>query len=132
MGKPTKEDASLIVQIFGIGANDEKFQIASNWFTLEMNETNYDDFKQKYPPGSDGYTNFMKISSYGELIGVLVNREALNEDLVFEMWGDMMWDKLKPIVYGLRKDLGIPRFLENFEAFVIRYPKWVENNPVKV
>lgn len=132
MAKPTKEDASLLIQIFVAGTADEKFQKASDWFVFEMNETNYDDFKQKYPMGSEGYTNFMKITSYAELVGTLVNREVLSEDLVFETYGDMMWDKAKPIVHGMRKDLGMPRFLENFEACVIKYPKWAEDNPPKI
>jgi hypothetical protein len=132
IAKPTKEDASLLVQIFAVGTKDEKFQKASDWFFFNMNETNYDDFKQKYPMGSEGYTNFMKITNYAELVGVLVNREVLSEDLVLETYGDMMWEKAKPIVYGLRKDLNMPRFLENFEACALRYPKWAENHPPKV
>jgi hypothetical protein len=130
--KPTKEDASLLVQIFGVANADEKYRKAQNWFVYEMNEKNYDDFKKKYPIGSEGYTNFMNITSYAELIGTLVNSEVLSEDLVFEMWANMMWDKAKPIVYGLRKDLAMPRFMENYEACVKKYPEWEKKNPIKI
>ena len=132
MVKPTKEDASLIIQLFGIGTKDEDYNKAVNWFTYEMNETNYDDFKNKYPIGSEGHNNFMTISGYTELVGTLVNRELLSEDLLFELYGDMMWNKAKPIVYGLRKDLNMPRFLENYEVCAMKYPKWAEKNPPKV
>ena len=74
----------------------------------------------------------MIIGSYGELIAAFINREVLSEDLIFEIWGDMTWDKAKPIVYGLRKDLAMPRFLENYEACVVKYPEWAKNNPLKV
>ncbi|MHA2282142.1 MAG: DUF4760 domain-containing protein [Promethearchaeota archaeon] len=132
MAKPTKEDASLLVQIFVAATADENYRKAVRWFDFEMNETNYDEFRQKYPMGSEGSRNFMRIGSYGELLGTLVNREVLSEDLLFEMWGDMMWDKAKPIVYGMRKDLEMPRFLENYEVCALKYPKWAENNPPKV
>ncbi|MHA2037377.1 MAG: DUF4760 domain-containing protein [Promethearchaeota archaeon] len=132
MAKPTKEDASLIVKIFAVATGDERYRNATNWFAFEMNETNYDDYIKKYPLGSEGYRNFMRIGNYAELLGTLVNRDVLSEDLLFEMWGDMMWDKAKPIVYGLRKDLDMPRFLENYEVCALKYPKWAENNPPKV
>ena len=132
MPKPTKEDAALIIQIFGIGAADAEYQKAIMWFFAEMNEKNYDDYKKKYPMGSEGFQNFMKISSYMELVGTLVNREVLSEDLVFEMWGDGDWEKAKPIIYGMRKDLAMPRFLENYEILVKKYPEWAEKNPIKI
>jgi hypothetical protein len=132
LAKPTKEDASLLLQIFAVGTADEEYQKTQNWFVFEMNETNYDDYIKKYPMGSEGYMNFMKIGNYAELVGTFINREVLSEDLLFELYGDMMWDKAKPIVYGLRKDLGMPRFLENYEVCAIKYPKWAENNPPKV
>lgn len=132
MAKPTKEDGSLILQLFAVATADEDYQKATDWLVFEMNETNYDDYKNKYPMGSEGYKNFMKISSYAELVGTLVNHEVLSEDLIFDIWGDMMWDKTKPIVYGLRKDLAMPRFLENYEVCATKYPKWAENHPPKV
>jgi len=51
------------------------------------------------------------------------------EDLYHKL---MFWDKAKPIVYGLRKDLAMPRFLENYEACAVKYPEWANNNPPKV
>ena len=47
MAKPTKEDASLLIQIFTASTVDEKFQKASKWFTLEMNEKDYDVYKAR-------------------------------------------------------------------------------------
>ena len=132
MAKPTKEDAALFIQIFGIATADEDYNKAINWFVYEMNETNYDDFIKKYPVGSEGYKYIMTIGNYAELLGMLVNLDLLSEDILFESYGDMMWEKAKPFVYGMRKDLGMPRFLENFEVCALKYPKWVENHPPKV
>ena len=130
--KPTKEDASLMVQIFGIATQDEKYEKAVWWLELEMNEKNYDDFKKKYPIGSEGYSNFMTVCSYVELVCILVNREVLSEDLLFEMYGGMEWEKTKPIIYGMRKDLNMPRFMENYEVCARMYPEWAKENPIKI
>ena len=132
MSKPTREDASLFVQIFGIAIADEKYSKALEWFNLEMNEKNYEDFKKKNPLGSEGYKNFSRLCNYWELVGTLMNKELLSEDLLFELLGDMNWSKTKPIVYGLREDLNMPRFMENYEVCARMYPEWAKQNPIKI
>lgn len=133
MVKATKEDAALIIQIFGIATADEKYSKAAQWFQYKMNEKSYEDFIKKYPIGSEGYQNFMVLMSYAELIGSLVVCDVLSEDLVFEMWAiEMIWQKAKPIVYGLREQLQMPRYMENIEATANRYPEWAEKHPIKI
>lgn len=132
MSKPTKDDASLFLQFMAVMAADEKNSIANHWIFEKFDEKNYDDFKAKYPLGSEGYRNFTRFARNGELLGTLVNKELLNEDLVFDLYGSMLWEKIEAIVYGMRKDLEMPRLYENFEVFAKRYPMWAENNPPKV
>jgi len=132
MSKPTKEDATLLLQIMAVwGANKENLK-AYLWIYQELDEKNYDDFKTKYPIGSEGYRNIMTLASNGELVGVLVNRELLNEDLVFDLWGSMLWEKVEHIVQGIRKDAKKPRLFENYEVFGKKYQLWAEKNPPKV
>ncbi|MFX1317099.1 MAG: hypothetical protein ACFE9T_14660, partial [Promethearchaeota archaeon] len=71
-------------------------------------------------------------SSYIEMLSTLVNKELISEDLIFDLWGSMMWQKLELIVYGMRKDIGMPRYLENYEVLAKKYPNWAEKNPPKV
>jgi hypothetical protein len=130
--KPTKEDASLFLQILAIMNADEDYQEAMRWFTEEVNETNYDDFKTKYPMGSEGYRNFMTLGSYAELIGTLINKEILSEDLIFDLYGSLFWEKAGPFVHGIRNDLKMPRLFENYEVCAKKYPEWAEKNPPKV
>ena len=132
MSKPTKEDASLFVQIFGIAIADEGYSKATEWLNLVPNEINYEDFKKKNPIGSEGYKNFMTLCNYWELVGTLVNKELLSEDLLFDLLGDMNWSKTKPIVYGLREDLNMPRFMANYEVCARMYPEWAKQNPNKI
>ena len=92
----------------------------------------YEEFKEKYPKGSKELKYFRDYTSYQELIGVLVLKGLLSEDLIFDLWGSLVWKKLEPIVYGMRKEIEMPRYLENFEVLAKRYPEWAKNNPPKV
>ncbi|MFQ5820847.1 MAG: hypothetical protein ACE5I5_12720 [Candidatus Heimdallarchaeota archaeon] len=132
MSKPTEADAELLLQIFAIMRTDEDARKATWWVFEELEEQSYDEFKAKYPMGSEGNRNFKTFASYCEVIGTLVNKNLLSEDIVFDAWGNLLWDKLKPIVLGMRKDMGIPRLMENYEIFANKYPKWEEKNPPKV
>ncbi|MHA1512065.1 MAG: DUF4760 domain-containing protein [Promethearchaeota archaeon] len=129
MSKPTKDDASLLLQLLTLLRTDRD---ALRWFNTEFDEKNYDNFKKKYPMGSEGYKNFMTVAGNGEIIGIFVNKEILSEDLVFEYFGPMLWKKIEPIAQGMRKDMEMPRFLENYEVCVKKYPMWAEKNPPKV
>jgi hypothetical protein len=132
MTKPTKEDAALIVQIMAASNADELYQKAQWWFYFEFNEKTYEDFQKKYPPGSDGYKFFMKFATEAEYVTTLVNRELLSDELVFDLVGDLLWNKAEPVVHGLRKDFGMPRLFENYEFCAKKYPEWAEKNPPKV
>ena len=132
MSKPTKEDAALLLQLMAVWAADEENKKAYLWVYVEFDEKNYDDFKTKYPMGSEGYRNIMTLASNGELVGVLVNKDLLSEDLVFDLFGSMLWEKVEPIVLGMRKDANMPRLYENYEVFAKKYQMWAEKNPPKV
>ncbi len=132
MSKPTKADAELLLQIFAIMRTDEDSRNAMFWVLEELEKQSYDEFKAKNPMGSEGYRNFMIHAMYWEVIGTLVNKELLSEDLVFDMFGSGFWEKVEPIAQGMRKDWKWPRLWENFEVFAKKYPKWAEKNPPKV
>ena len=132
MSKPTKDDASLMLQIMTMMKGDEVYQKAEIWSLIEFKAKDYEEFKVKYPMGSEGYKYLMNLLSYGELIGTLINHELLSEDLVFDLYGNMLWDKAEPIVHGMRNETGRPRLFENFEVCAMKYPIWVEKHPPKL
>ena len=132
MSKPTKEDAALLLQLLSVMAANENNRKANNWVFEKLHEKDYDDFKTKYPMGSEGYRNLTTFASNGELIGTLVNQELLNEDLVFDLYGSMLWERVEPILLGLRKEANMPRLYENFEVCAKKYQTWAEKNPPKV
>ena len=132
MSKPTKEDAALLLQLMAVWGANERNRKAYIWIYQEFDEKNYDDFKTKYPVGSEGYSNIMTLASNGELVGVLINNDTLSEDLAFDLWGSMLWEKVEPIIHGIRKDSNKPRLFENYEVFAKKYQIWAEKNPPKV
>lgn len=132
MSRPTREDASLFLQLFSLMVNDKDMDKASKWVFEELDKKSYDDFKSKYQKGSEGYRNFQTFAGYMEILSTFVNRELISEDLVFDLWGSLTWEKLEPIVHGMRKDIEMPRYLENYEVLAKRYPAWAERNPPKV
>jgi hypothetical protein len=132
LSQPTKADAELLLQIFAISRSDEEVMEANWWVIEKLDVENYDEFKSKYPMGSEGDRNVRTYAMYGELTGLLVNRGLLSEDLVFDWLGDFTWKKLGPIVQGMRKDSKMPRLYENYEVLAKKYPKWAEKNPPKV
>ena len=131
MSKPTKDDASLLLQ-FITTMNTPSDKEAFKWFSNIFDEKIYEDFKAKYPKGSEGYRHFMNVASNMELLSTFVNRELLSEDLVFDLWGPLFWKKVEPIAQGMRKEMEMPRLFENYEVCAKKYPMWAEKNPPKV
>lgn len=132
MSNPTKEDAALLLQLMRYFAANEKNSKATNWIYEKLNEKNYDDFKAKHPIGSEGYKNVITHAGNGELIGVLVNKGLLSEDLLFDLYGSMLWEKVESIIHGLRKEANMPRLYENYEVCAKKYQSWAEKNPPKI
>ncbi|MFW9930459.1 MAG: hypothetical protein ACFFD1_13780 [Candidatus Thorarchaeota archaeon] len=92
----------------------------------------YEEFKTKYPVGSQGRRNFMLLTGFSEAISTFVNNDILNGDLIFDLMGNLGWRKAGPIVKGLRKEANYSRLFENYEHFVKGYGKWDKENPKKV
>jgi len=90
--------------------------------TLKMGSANYedfDDFVKKYGhPFAEGpvQTEFLMMSMFFEGIGVLAKKKLVDIDLVAELFSvNLVWEKVKPIAEGLRKQLNTPKVYEWFE-----------------
>ncbi|MFX0018739.1 MAG: DUF4760 domain-containing protein [Promethearchaeota archaeon] len=132
MSNPTTEDASLFLQLFGIMMGDLEFRKAWRWIFEELDVKSYDDFKAKYPLKSEENRNVRIFTGYMEMLATLVNKGLISEDLIFDLWGSLTWEKLETLVHGIRKDIGMPRYLENYEVLAKKYIYWAEKNPPKV
>ena len=131
MSKPTKADAELLLRLYAIMRSDEDFKKATWWLYEELDVKSYRAFKKKYPMGSEGCRNFIVVANYWEVLGTLVNNGLVGLDLVFDMFA-IPWEKVEPIVYGLRKDMKIPRLYENLEILAKKFPEWEKTHPPKI
>ena len=127
MTKPTKEDADLLIKIHSITA---KFIDSWHWL-FGIEKMDYETFIKKHPIGSEGFGHFLKIASSYELMGTLVYHDAINKDLVLDMYGTY-WDKLGPIIEGLREATGSSRYFENYETLAKERQEWLKKNPPKI
>ena len=88
--------------------------------TMNLQFTDAEDFVKRYgdiltlKPEQEA---LLTVANYYDGLGILIRKELVDADLVYEvLTGDIanFWEKVKPIVEGIRKTVGYP-FLENAE-----------------
>lgn len=116
MAKPTYEDATLMIQLAQLGI-DWGIQDATNWLWSDQYISEYEKFIEKYPPGSEGFSNATKICGWFETIGTLYKQGLFNEVLLFDWLAVFpVWERIKGFALGWREQSGNTRIYENFEA----------------
>jgi hypothetical protein len=116
MGQPTKDDAHLLVQLARLGA-EMGIGPASGFIWSDDFVTDYHEFKEKFPSGSEGASHVGTIAGFYETIATLVKNDLIDEDLIHDWLGsNMIWNRIGGILKGQREDSGEPRLWENFEA----------------
>ena len=115
MAKASHQDALVMLQ-FAQWGSTMGIQDAMNWLWSDEFETEYAKFKEKYPPGSEGYANATKICGWYETLGTLHKHGLFNEQLLYDwMFVKGPWERIKGFALGLREEIGNPRIYENFE-----------------
>ena len=107
MGAPTREDATLMIQIAqwgnGLGIGDAMGRVMS------------DDFDPETADSQDDAVRVLLV--FGESIGTLTKRDLLSTELVHDwLWVEGMWARVGPAALKAREKFGEPRLYENFEA----------------
>jgi hypothetical protein len=87
--------------------------------TLEVEFKDYDDFVKRYgKPISRKQVpmSFMMMGNFFEQIGVLFRNGLIDASLISQLFPiDIVWEKMKPLVEGMRKEYHNPGFFEWFE-----------------
>lgn len=118
MAQATHEDAQLLVQLATLFAQGNVRE-ANSWVWSDEFVSDYDEFKKRYPAGSTGFSNVMMTAGYYETIGTLLKHKLINEELLFDWLAvEPIWNRMRPVLLGMREDSGEPRLYENFEALV--------------
>ena len=122
--KPTREDAALMLQVAQLGAVRGLHE-ASNWLWSDKFLPDYAEFRKKFPRGSAGAGHARVISTHYETLGTLWKNKLINEDLLFDwLWITGVWDRMKGIVLGERKEAGERRLGENFQKMAAAQVRW--------
>jgi len=89
------------------------------WTVLELKFKDYDDYVKKYgTSGTPTNVAIFKVAWFFNGIGVLLQGNLADIKLVDKLFGYMviwLWEMMKPIVEGERKQFNQPKSLEWFE-----------------
>ena len=101
----------------------------TSWVSKEMTEpwlkvwnlefTDYDDFKRKYGTYlSENPENAAVLSVLNSfmVMGFLLQKKLVDYEIMSELPISMTWNKVKPIVEGVRKQSNQPAMYEEFEC----------------
>ena len=107
MSAPTREDATLMIQIAQ--------WMASSGMNDQMPVLWADDFD---PETADPQSEPVRLAlGTFETIGTLVKHDLLNRELVNDwLWIEGIWSRVGPAALRMRAQAGEPRLYENFEA----------------
>jgi hypothetical protein len=115
MSDPTHEDALVVVQL--ARWNTELGVTQSIGFLRGGQFDDWQGFKSRHGPGTEGYQHLVNICQFFETVGTLWKHGLINETLVFDWLGiSPIWELVKPLALGDRADRGVPNLWENFEA----------------
>ena len=107
MSAPTREDATLVIQIAQ--------WMAASGMNEQMPKLWADDFD---PATADPQSEPVRLAlGTFETIGTLVKHDLLSRELVHDwMWIEGIWERVGPAALRMRESAGEPRLYENFEA----------------
>lgn len=104
----------FIVRLYSTYGSKEFHEILKDVHTLQFND--YEDFVKKYgpwvsKPGS-AQTAIFVVSTYFQEIGTLLHRKIIDINFLYDIFGataiKLNWEKVKPIILGLRKQFNDP------------------------
>ena len=122
--KPTIDDARLILELYDLRREPE-MRKARDWCTMQFLPRSYDDVaKIGMAMGTDENRWLRQFLTYYEMIASFVNRGLLDRDLLEDSVGEYLnvYAKLKPYLAEMRRNFGIPEFIQHIERLVEESP----------
>ncbi len=112
----------LVIRLYSTFGSKEYLEAMSKTMTMEFKD--YNDYRKKYAPSPSGWsvvpealaTN--QIGTFFEGVGLLLHRKLIDISVVDDLFSSpikMAWEKMQPVVKGLRKEYNLPQVLEWFE-----------------
>lgn len=126
---PTYQDAEMILKLYD-QYESERLRAAKAWFVKELSDDalSPDAFSARFPKGSDGFTHFVALYGFFEMVGVLHKNGLIHPDLLFDMWFiNGFYQKMYPIIAKWRGE-GDRHIAENFERLALAELGWIRVN----
>jgi len=110
----------FIVRLYSTYGSKEFHDTLVELHSLQFND--YDDFVKTYGPWfskGPAQTAIFVVSTYFSEIGTLLDRKIIDINFLYDIWGStsikMNWEKVKPVILGLREQFHDPRVFGSFE-----------------
>jgi hypothetical protein len=107
----------LLMRLYLTWDSEDMKKALQDVLALEFKD--YDDFIKKYGLASQAYVAFDRVAWFMNGVGFLVHEGFVNMKMVLGLFHAqgwiMMWEKLKPVVEGVRKSFGFPESYAWFE-----------------
>lgn len=124
---PTYQDGEMILKLYD-QFESERLRTAKRWFTKELGLHEAVDpsvFWEQFPRGSEGFSHFVTLYGFFEMVGVLYKNGLIHPDLLFDMWFiNGFYDKMYPIIADWRSQ-GDIHVAENFELLAVAELEWI-------
>jgi len=116
--KPSHADAQLLLQLYEVRREPE-LRRARQWFLTEFKAASWSEIQSRYLSHSVEDRWFRMTISYWEMVGTLVNRGVLHDELFFDHTGEdvVTWARCEPWIAGARESIR-PTYLYQFEKMV--------------
>jgi hypothetical protein len=100
-----------LTRLYSTGTSKEF--IDAFWKVVSLQVKDYQDYVKQYGSllTTDSTMNraFYTVSSYYELVGVLLYRKLIDLVTVYDVWGSsgpiMLFEKMKPVLLGIRREI---------------------------
>jgi len=118
MAKPTHDDAQLLLRLYEIRREPE-LRRARAWFLTEFKPATWAEVKSRYLSHTEEDRWFRMTISYWEMVGAMVNRGILHDELFFDHTGEdiVTWERIKGLIADARADIR-PTYMAQFERLV--------------
>ena len=115
-----KRQTDLVMKLYSELGSKEYIEAYPKFFLLEFKD--FEDFQDKYPrekfTPSEAGTAYNMYCYFFEKVGLLLHRKLIDIELVDDLFSIAIkgcWEKVRPIVEGIRKEHNIPQYWEWFE-----------------
>lgn len=127
MSQINYEEVDLMLRLYEL-RREPKLRQARSWFVEHFHPESPEDMMQKYPQGSEENTYIRMVISYWEMVGSIVNRGLINDELFFESNGEIwvVWDRMRSVVPMWRSAFKNPHLFGNIEQTCKRFESWRE------